>query len=85
MRNQVLHLWDHWHRLTCYRTLRHRKGWRVDETNNTTERAIGWSVKERFRTMRGYKRLDSILNVTALSGWLTARPAGYDMSPLFTP
>jgi hypothetical protein len=40
-------------------------------------------VKERYRTMRGYKRKDSILNVTSLTGWLLEQPVGYDMSPLF--
>jgi len=40
-------------------------------------------VKERYRTTRGYKRKRSILNVTALTGWLLQQPLGYDMSPLF--
>jgi len=34
----------------------------VAETSSATERAIGWSIKERYRTMRGYKREDSIPN-----------------------
>ena len=84
MRNHVLHLWDHWKRLICYRTLRHSHNLLFDATNNVTERAIGWAVKDRYRTMRGYKRDTSILNVTSLTAWLLERPAGYDMSPLFT-
>jgi hypothetical protein len=28
----------------------------MDGTNNGSERAIGWWIKERYRTMRGYKR-----------------------------
>ena len=56
---------------------------KINPTNNASERAIGWSVKERYRTMRGYKRKRSILNVTALTAWLLDQPAGYDMSPLF--
>ena len=83
MRNHLLHLWDHWNRLTCYRTLRHSRGLALDATNNCTERAIGWSVKDRYRTMRGYKRNISILNVSSLTAWLLERPAHYDMSPLF--
>jgi transposase-like protein len=84
MRNHILHLWDNWRRLTCYRTLKHTEGLEVDETNNCSERAIGWNVKERYRTMRGYKRKRSILNVTGLTAWLRDQPPGYDMSPLFT-
>jgi len=83
MRNRVLHLWDHWHRLTGYLALKHHHGLELDGTNNSTERAIGWSVKERYRTMRGYKRITSILNVTALTAWLRDQSPGYDMSPLF--
>ena len=83
MRNHVLHLWDHWRRYTCYRAFLHHETVKVEATNNHTERVIGWEVKERYRTMRGYKRKDSILNVTMLTGWLHAQSIGGDMSPLF--
>jgi transposase-like protein len=83
MRNHVLHLWDNWKRITCYRSLQHGDDLEIDATNNAAERAIGWAVKERYRTMRGYKRDESILNVTGLTGWLLDQPAGYDMSTLF--
>ena len=83
MRNHILHLWNNWSRFTCYMTLRHSEGLEINPTNNAAERAIGWAVKERYRTMRGYKRKRSILNVTALTGWLLQQPLGYDMSPLF--
>jgi len=83
MRNRVLHLWNNWQRLTCYLTLRHSQNLEINPTNNASERAIGWAVKERYRTMRGYKRKRSILNVTGLIAWLLDQPAGYDMSPLF--
>jgi hypothetical protein len=83
VRNHILHLWNNWDRLTCYLTLRHSEGLEVNATNNGSERAIGWAVKERYRTMRGYKRKNSILNVTSLTGWLLEQPVGYDMSPLF--
>jgi hypothetical protein len=82
MRNHILHLWNNWDRLTCYQTLEHTEGLKVDATNNCSERAIGWAVKERYRTMRGYKRERSILNVTGLTAWLIDQPVGYDMSPL---
>jgi len=83
MRNHILHLWDNWQRLTRYRVLRHQQDLDIDATNNAAERAIGWAVKERYRTMRGYKRKESILNVTGLTAWLIDQPAGYDMSELF--
>jgi hypothetical protein len=41
----------------------------MDGTNNATERSIGWRVKERYRTMRGYKRTASVLNVSCLIAW----------------
>jgi transposase-like protein len=82
MRNRILRLWDNWPRLTCYRTLRYAKQLQVGETNNCTEQAIGWAVKERYRTMRGYKQDASILNVTSLTAWLLQQTPGYDMSQL---
>jgi transposase-like protein len=80
MRNQILHLWKNWKRLTCYRDLKHTQDLEVDETNNCSERAIGWAVKERYRTMRGYKRKESILNVAGLTAWLFDQP-DYRCSP----
>jgi transposase-like protein len=82
LRNRILHLWDNWQRLTCYRSLQYAKQLQVGETNNCTEQAIGWTVKERYRTMRGYKQDQSILNVTSLTAWLLQQSAGYDMSQL---
>jgi hypothetical protein len=38
----------------------------VDGTNNACERVIGWWVKERYRSMRGYKRSASVLHVSRL-------------------
>jgi transposase-like protein len=83
MRNHVLHLWNNWSRLTRYRDLKHQEGLGINATNNAAERAIGWAVKERYRTMRGYKRKKSILNVTGLTAWLIDQPAGYNMTELF--
>jgi transposase-like protein len=80
MRNHILRLWNHWERYTCYRTAPDLP---IDETNNATERTIGWSIKERSRTMRGYKRHDSILNVVSLTAWLQEGPPERDMTPLF--
>lgn len=65
--------WNLWPRLTFYRTWRDKDGGRLDGTNNATERAIGWWVKERYRTMRGYKRQESVLNVSRLIAWAGSR------------
>ena len=61
--------WSLWRRLTRYRTWQGPKGETVDGTNNGCERAIGWWVKERYRTMRGYKRPKSAVNVSRLVAW----------------
>jgi hypothetical protein len=58
--------WNLWDRLTRYRTWEGPEGERLDGTNNGCERAIGWWVKERYRTMRGYKRPESVLHVSRL-------------------
>lgn len=67
MRNLFLDRWNLWPRLTFYRTWRDEYGHlKLDGTNNVCERSIGWWVKERYRTMRGYKRERSALNVSRL-------------------
>lgn len=67
MRNLFLDRWNLWPRLTYYRTWTDPDGKPfLDGTNNADERAIGWWVKERYRTMRGYKREQSVLNVSRL-------------------
>jgi transposase-like protein len=78
----VLHLWNNWSRLTLYQRWQGPDGERIDGTNNSCERAIGWGVKERYRSMRGYKRQESVLNVSSLLGWLVGQPAGYDLTQL---
>ena len=69
LRMFTLDRWNLWHRLTYYRHWQSRDGQRLDGTNNACERAIGWWIKERYRTMRGYKRRDSITNVSRLLAW----------------
>ena len=67
MRNLFLDRWNLWPRLTFYRTCRDEDGHpKLDGTNNDCERSIGWWVKERYRSMRGYKRELSALNVSRL-------------------
>jgi transposase-like protein len=69
MRLFSLDRWNLWPRLTLYRKWRGPKDVQLDGTNNATERSIGWRVKERYRTMRGYKRQASVLNVSRLIAW----------------
>jgi hypothetical protein len=67
MRNLFLDRWNLWPRLTFYRTWKDKYGnVNLDGTNNHCERSIGWWVKERYRSMRGYKREQSALNVSRL-------------------
>ena len=67
MRNLFLDRWNLWPRLTFYRTWKDEYGNEtLDGTNNHCERSIGWWVKERYRSMRGYKREQSALNVSRL-------------------
>jgi transposase-like protein len=69
LRLLFLDRWNLWPRLTRYRTWQGPRGETIDGTNNGSERAIGWWVKERYRTMRGYKRVRSAVNVSRLLAW----------------
>ena len=67
MRNLFMDRWNLWPRLTFYRTWKDEYGHPIlDGTNNHSERSIGWWIKERYRSMRGYKREQSVLNVSRL-------------------
>jgi hypothetical protein len=76
----ITRLWNRWDRLTL--DLR-RDDLKLDGTNNTTERLIGGWIKERYRTMRGYKRPESIFNVVTLTTWMGVRSGQYDMAELY--
>jgi transposase-like protein len=69
LRLLFLDRWNLWPRLTKYRTWQGPEGETLDGTNNGSERAIGWWIKERYRTMRGYKRPQSAVNVSRLLAW----------------
>jgi hypothetical protein len=75
----VTRLWERWPRLT----LDQRRD-DLDGTNNSSERLIGWWIKERYRTMRGYKRQESIKNVATLTARMGARSGNYDMTELYS-
>ena len=85
LRNLFLDRWNLWPRLTFYRTWKDAIGQSIlDGTNNATERAIGWWIKERYRTMRGYKRQQSALNVSRLIAYSGNHLAsGLDLATLF--
>jgi len=53
LRLLYLDRWTLWSRLTRYRKWRGPHDEQLDGTNNACERAIGWWVKERYRSMRG--------------------------------
>lgn len=84
MRNLFLDRWNLWPRLTYYRTWTDPEGKPfLDGTNNADERAIGWWVKERYRTMRGYKREQSVLNVSRLIAYCGNHPPnGLDLASI---
>ena len=67
MRNLFMDRWNLWPRLTFYRTWKDDYGYEIlDGTNNHCERAIGWWIKERYRSMRGYKQVQSVLGISRL-------------------
>jgi len=84
LRNLLMDRWNLWPRLTFYRTWMDENGNPIlDGTNNHCERSIGWWIKERYRSMRGYKREQSVLNVSrliALAGNRLSR--GLDLTSL---
>jgi len=69
LRLLFLDRWNLWPLLTRYRTWQGPQGETIDGTNNGAERAIGWWIKERYRTMRGYKRSQSAVNISRLLAW----------------
>ncbi|MCA1705020.1 MAG: transposase [Actinobacteria bacterium] len=75
---------ENWARLALYQHWRSDRGEKLDGTNNVTEQVIGQCVKERYRTMRTYKREASILNVSSLIGWARTNGAGGNLAELVT-
>ena len=79
----LLRWWNRWPRLTLDQEWRGREGERLDGTNNVTERTIGWWIKERYRTMRTYKRPQSILNVSRLIAHLGSNSGSSALANLY--
>lgn len=86
LRNLFLDRWNLWPRLTFYREWKDASGRQIlDGTNNATERSIGWWIKERYRSMRGYKREQSALNVSRLISYSGSHlKDGLDLSTLIS-
>ncbi|MHB0858980.1 MAG: hypothetical protein ACYC5M_15615 [Anaerolineae bacterium] len=55
----------------------------LEGTNNCAERRSGGWAKERYRTMRGYKRLESVRNVVTLTARVGARSGSYHRAELY--
>lgn len=83
MRLLTLDWSENWARLALYQRWRSENNEKLDGTNNVTEQAIGQCVKERYRTMRGYKCKPSIGRVSGLIGWVRGKGPDYDMTELF--
>src|SRR5438046_3596979 len=69
LRLLFLDRWNLWHRLTRYRTWKGPQDETLDGNNNACERAIGWWIKERYRTMQGYKVPENAVRVSRLLAW----------------
>jgi transposase-like protein len=79
LRMAVLRWLNQWPRLTLDQKwnrqhARQADAARLDGTNNVAERAIGCWIKERYRTMRTFKRTASVRNLAQLIPFLAARP-----------
>src|SRR5260370_19140901 len=59
-------------RPTQHRKWKGPQGETLDGTNNACERAIGWWIKERYRSMRGYKVPEHAVGVSRLLAWCEA-------------
>ena len=76
-RMMVTRLWTRWRCLTL-----DQRREDMDGTNNSCERLIGWWIKERYRSMRGYKREESIRNVATLTALIGAYSGEFNMASL---
>lgn len=73
-----------WPRLTFYRTWKDEHGnLNLDGANNHCECSMGWWIKERYRSMRRYKREQSALNVSRLIAFVgNYLPHGLNLADL---
>ena len=76
LRRLVVELSDKWRSLTGHKRVRG-----LPETNNGTERVIGRS-KIRYKTVRGYKSIEGMMNGLRLTQWVWSGEDGLSMSEL---
>ena len=76
LRRLVVGLCEKWKSLTC-----HRRVGGMPDTNNCTERAIGRS-KIRYKTVRGYKSREGMMNGLGLTQWVWSGKDGLDLGEL---
>ena len=72
----VVELSEKWRSLTCHQRV---KG--MPQTNNCTERTIGRS-KIRYKTVRGYKSKEGMMNGLGLTQWVWSGQEGLDLGEL---
>lgn len=83
LRLMTLDLSEDWPRLTLTERYRTADGRRfVPATNNVSERAIGLNIKERYRTMRGYKSTTSLRCYPLLTAYLREQQGAECLSGL---
>ncbi len=76
MRMLTLEIWNNWSKIRLH--LSHPE-LGLDGTNNVTERGISKS-KVRYKTMRGYKSLEGMINGIALTQWIYNGEDEHDLS-----
>ena len=76
LRRLVVELCQKWRSLLC-----HRRAPGMPQTNNCTERAIGRS-KIRYKTVRGYKSIDGMMNGLGLTQWVWSGKEGQNLGEL---
>ena len=72
----VVELSEKWRSLTCHRRVRG-----MSQTNNCTERTIGRS-KVRYRTVKGYKSEEGMVNGLGLTQWVWSGADGLNLGDL---
>jgi len=92
LRMLTLDILENWHRLTCYQqsaeplrdnlSRKQPRRYRVPQTNNATENAIGRGGKIRAKRMRGFKRADTVLPILFLLACLGGVLAGVSFQSL---
>ena len=76
LRRLVVELCEKWRSLTCHKRVRG-----MPQTNNCTERTIGRS-KIRYKTVRGYKSEEGMMNGLGLTQWVWSGEEGLDLGEL---